>query len=81
MSGQREAPVPAELTTTFRVGSRYRCSLTLPLKGAVKLEAQWEPRRPTHLTEDELRDYRCGRDALIAEAALLLGGNVVVAEV
>ena len=71
----------AELSTTFRVGKRYRCSISLPLRGTVRLEARWEPRRPTRLTEDELLDYRRGRDALLAEAARLLGGPVIVAEI
>jgi len=71
----------AELSTTFRVGKRYRCSISLPLRGTVRLEARWEPRRPTRLTEDELLDYRRGRDALLVEAARLLGGLILVAEV
>jgi hypothetical protein len=73
-----------ELSTAFRVG-RYTCSISLPMRaladGAVHIETSWLPETPTRLTKAELREYRRGRDALLAEAGRLLGGNVIVAEV
>jgi hypothetical protein len=73
------------LSTTFRVGRRYRCSIVLPLAmlkaGSLQLVTRWEPDIPRRLNKAELRDYRQGRDALLAEAARHIGGNVAVVEV
>ena len=72
-----------QLSSTFRVGRRYRCTIVLPLllSGLTQLATKWEPAPPSRLTKSELRDYRRGRDALLAEAARVLGGAVFVAEV
>ena len=72
-----------QLSSTFRVGRRYRCTIVLPLgRGtAAQMAATWEPELPRRLTNSELRDYRRGRDAMLAEAARLLGGPVAVVEV
>ena len=71
-----------EISTTFRVGARYRCSITLPLQNhAVTLHVGWQPDVPSRLTIAELRDYRAGRDALLKEAANLLGISVLVTEI
>lgn len=73
-----------ELSATFRVG-RYTCSISLPIQsltsGALSIEMHWLPETPTRLTKAELQEYRRGRDALLAEAARLLGGSVIVAEI
>ena len=73
-----------ELSTTFRVG-RYTCSISMPIAslktGAVRIETSWSPDTPSRLSAGELEEYRRGRDALLTEAARLLGGSVVVAEV
>jgi hypothetical protein len=72
------------LTTTFHVGKRYRCSIALPLAavcaGLLAIETRWEPDVPSQLTNDELRDYRRGRDMLLAKAANQIGGSVAVVE-
>ena len=72
------------LATSFRVG-RYTCSIKLPIEalraGVMRVETSWLPEPPTRLTKAELRDYRRGRDALLAEAGRLLGGPVLVAEI
>jgi len=72
------------LSTNFRVG-RYTCSMAIPAKalkaGVAHIQTRWTPERPTGMTKTELRDYRRGRDALLAEAARLLGGPVIVAEI
>ena len=74
----------AGLSATFRVG-RYTCSISLPMQsladGAVHVETSWLPETPMRLTKAQLREYRRGRDALLAEAARLLGGSILVAEV
>ncbi len=73
-----------QLSVTFKVGKRYRCSIALPVdsltSGTAQIQIRWEPEPPTRLTKSELRDYRRGRDTLLAEAARLLGGTVLVAE-
>lgn len=69
--------VSGKLSTVFRVGVR-RCSMTYSAAG---LAAEWEPDVPTQrLTKSELRDYRRGRDAFVAEIARHIGGNVLLVE-
>lgn len=72
------------LSATFRVGQRYRCTLILALSGqtgmAAEIQTCWEPGPPKQLTTAEMRDYRRGRDALLAEAARHIGGRVAVVE-
>ena len=71
-----------EISATFKVGARYRCSITLPLqKCGMTLHVEWQPDVPGRLTDAELRDYRDGRDALLKEAANLLGISVLVTEI
>jgi hypothetical protein len=66
------------LSTTFRVGKRYRCEMRFDR--ARGLLAEWTPDTPRRLTTDETTDYRRGRDAFLAEVAKLIGGNVLVLE-
>ena len=67
------------LRTTFRVGYRYRCTMTMHVGSlAVRpatgiLNAQWEPSLPKQLSAAELRDYRAGRDAFFRRAASIVG--------
>jgi hypothetical protein len=73
------------LTMTFKVGFRFRCTMSLPVdavrKGALlSTECEWEPRVPTRLSSNEMRDYRRGRDAFYGEIARLTGVNIAVAE-
>jgi hypothetical protein len=73
------------LSTTFRVGRLYKCTIVLPLPSSRKVGADiqttWEPATPIRLTEAEMRDYRRGRDALLLEAARYLGGKVAIIEI
>jgi len=73
------------LETTFRVGDRYRCSISIALAsltvGMLDIATLWEPDVPEHLSADEMNDYRRGRNALLAEAAQRIGGNVAVIEI
>ena len=81
-----DTPAPLDtLSTTFRVGRRYWCSIVLPLamlkSGSLKIETSWEPDTPRRLTKAEMRDYRRGRDALLAEVAQHIGGGIAVVEI
>jgi hypothetical protein len=72
------------LSTTFKVGTRFKCTLTLDPKrlrpGAVDaLMSAWEPDVPDQLTASERADYERGRDAFYEQAAKL-GCNVMFIE-
>ena len=71
---------PRSFTNTFKVGA-FTCEMTFTL-GANRIEAQWRPRSPRRgeLSKAEMRQYRDGRDALMAEVAGALCGNVLVIE-
>jgi len=73
------------LSTTFRVGRRHCCTISLPVsslkKGTAAIETKWEPHVPVRLTNEEIRDYRRCRDILLAEVAHYIGGNVAVVEI
>ena len=76
------AEVPA-LVRTFAVGRRYRCTITMrkPIPGTVGSTLfEWEPDVPKNLTKAELRDYRAGRDAAVAELAQMFGIQVALVE-
>jgi hypothetical protein len=79
--------VSSTLSTSFRVGHRFRCFLTLPVAAmrgsepvALALEAKWWPKIPRRLTAKELADYRRGRDLFIAEVARVVAGTIMVME-
>jgi hypothetical protein len=76
---------PPEVTSTFRVGKRYTCTVTAPVPvpgRPLMLTVEWEPHVPTRrLSKAEARDYRRGRDTVVAELARLAGGSVLVLEV
>lgn len=64
------------ITSSFRVGKRFVCTLTFE-DGA--MNAEWSP-MPRRLRLREWRDYRAGRDAFLAEVAKAIGGNVLTVE-
>jgi hypothetical protein len=59
---------------TFQVG-RFKCTMTL---GDGTVSTEWEPNLPKGLTKNELRQYRKGRDRLVARA--FPGKKVVMVE-
>jgi hypothetical protein len=67
-----------EVTNTFRVGC-FICEMTF---ADGHLSAQWSPDVPRRgsLSGGETAQYRAGRDALMAEVAKVIGGNVLVLE-
>jgi hypothetical protein len=40
------------------------------------MTCRWTPTKPTRLTKEEKRQYRTGRDAVMAEAFAVMGGRV-----
>jgi hypothetical protein len=74
-SSPEPMPPGGILRSTFRVGYRFRCTMTMDVSGLAvgpaigALNAQWEPSLPKRLSANELRDYRAGRDAFFQRAA------------
>jgi hypothetical protein len=85
-------PVPPRLArntiieSTFEVGHRFRCTMRVDCgrldPGAVIRWAagEWHPRMPERLDEEELADWRAGRDAVYQLAALTIGARLAVAD-
>lgn len=71
----------AGITRSWSVG-KYRVTMTIPRSGSGLLAAtvEWEPYLPKRLTDAELRQYRAGRDAALAEMAAELGVTVGLVE-
>jgi hypothetical protein len=74
------------LRTTFRVGYRFRCTMTMDVSSLAagpaigSLNVQWEPSLPKRMSANEWRDYRAGRDAFFRRAASIAGRRMVVGE-
>jgi hypothetical protein len=80
-------PVPPRLArntiigSTFEVGRRFRCTMRIDCgqldPGAVirPVPGEWHPRMPERLDEEELADWRTGRNAVYQLAALTIGGR------
>lgn len=63
------ASAPA-LVKTWKVGNRYRVTMTVPRLPDGSLATavcEWEPSMPDSLTEKELRDYERGRDDVVLQ--------------
>ena len=85
-------PVPPRLArntvieSTFEVGHRFRCTMRVDCgqlePGAVirPVPGEWLPHMPERLDEEELRDWRTGRDAVYQLAALTIGARLAVAD-
>jgi hypothetical protein len=74
-----------EISSTFRVGYRWRCSISaslvgLSIDGGLSLRCEWSPKVPKRLSPGEMADYRRGRDALLAEVARITGLRLLSAE-
>jgi hypothetical protein len=86
---ERGAPRLARNTvieSTFEVGRRFRCTMRVDCgrldAGAVIRPdpGEWHPRMPERLDEEELADWRAGRDAIYQLAALTVGARLAVAD-
>jgi hypothetical protein len=64
---------------TFRVGI-YKCEMTYSKNHG--LHAKWLPKMPGHreFSQQEMAQYRSGRDNLIAEVAKTMGGSALIIE-
>lgn len=74
----------AALSATFRVGRKYRCTVTIPPPRSGEARSavfEWEPQVPLRLTKAELGEYRRGRDAAFAELAAQAGLNLLLVEI
>src|ERR1700749_824098 len=81
-------PVPPRLArntvieSTFEVGCRFRCTLRVDcgqLDPAAVIRPEpgdWHPRMPQRLDEEELADWRAGRNAVYQLAALTIGARL-----
>jgi hypothetical protein len=84
-------PVPPRLArntvieATFDVGRRFRCMMRVDCgqldPGVVirPVPGEWQPHIPERLDEEELADWRAGRNALYQLAALTIGVRLAVA--
>ena len=85
-------PVPPRLArntvieSTFEVGRRFRCTMRVDCgqldPGAVirPVAGEWRPRMPERLDQEELADWRAGRNAVYQLAALTIGARLAVAD-
>jgi hypothetical protein len=74
------------IESTFEVGGRFRCTMRVDCSqldaGAVIRPApgEWHPRMLERLDEEELADWRTGRNAVYQLAALTIGARLTVAD-
>jgi hypothetical protein len=74
------------IESTFEVGRRFRCTMRIDCSqldpGAVNRPdpGEWHPRIPRRLDEEELADWRAGRNAVYQLAALTVGARLAVAD-
>jgi hypothetical protein len=85
-------PVPPRLDrntiieSTFDVGRRFRCTMRVDCgqldPGSViqPIRGEWHPHMPESLDEEELADWRAGRNAVYQLAALTIGARLAVAD-
>jgi hypothetical protein len=85
-------PVPPRLArntiieSTFDVGRGFRCTMRVDC-GELDPDAvirpvlgEWHPHMPERLDEEELADWRAGRNAVYQLAALTIGARLAVAD-
>ena len=74
------------IESTFEVGRRYHCTMRIDCGQldpgmVIRPEpGEWQPRMPERLDEEELADWRAGRDAVYQLAALTVGARLAVAD-
>jgi hypothetical protein len=66
------------LTRTVSINSKLSVTMTA---GPGGFTCEWSPDRPTELKKKERNRYRVGRNALLAEVAQRMGGNVLCIEI
>jgi hypothetical protein len=72
--------------STFDVGRRFRCTMRVDC-GRIDPDAviqpvlgEWQPHIPERLDEEELEDWRAGRNAIYQLAALTIGARLALAD-
>jgi hypothetical protein len=74
------------IESTFEVGRSFSCTMRVDCgqlePGAVirPVPEEWHPRMPERLDEEELADWRAGRNAVYQLAALTIGAGLAVAD-
>jgi hypothetical protein len=74
------------IESTFDVGLRFRCTTRVDCgqldPGTVIQSAlgEWQPHVPDRLDEEELADWKAGRNAVYQLAALTIGARLAVAD-
>jgi hypothetical protein len=74
------------IESTFDVGRRFRCTMRvdcgqLDPGGVIRpVPGEWRPHMPQRLDEEELADWRAGRDAVYQLAAATIGARLAVAD-
>jgi hypothetical protein len=74
------------IESTFEVDRRFRCTMRvdcgqLDLGAVIRPEpGEWHPRMPARLDEEELADWRAGRNAVYQLATLTVGARLAVAD-
>ena len=71
------APPEWTLTRRIKINSKLSVDLTVGPSGAL---AEWIGGMPKTFTDVEMKRYREGRNALLSEFAIKLGGNVLLVE-
>jgi hypothetical protein len=66
------------LTRTVPINDRLSVTMTCGPMGFV---CEWSPTTPKELKKKERKRYRAGRDALLADVAERMGGNILVVEI
>jgi hypothetical protein len=72
------------IESTFEVGRRFRGTMRFDCgqldPGAVirPVPEEWHPRMPKRLDEEELADWRAGRNAVYQLAAMTIGARLAV---
>ena len=70
---------PNVLNRTWPVGDRTATlSVSRGVGAPIHARIEWSPSAPSRLTDEELRQYRVGRNQAFAELAAELGGTVAV---
>ena len=79
-------PVPPRLgrntviESTFEVGRRFRCTMRIDCGELDPRTGEWHPHMPKSLDEEELADWRAGRNVVYQLAALTIGARLAVAD-
>ena len=74
------------IESTFGVGRRFRCTMRVdcgeldPRAVIRQVPGEWHPHMPQRLDEQELADWRAGRNAVYQLAALTIGARLAVAD-